>query len=69
MFITQSFKKSLIVEQFQGNYLKCSFYRIFQDYHFETRHNFTLTLPLKQNTNECLVAELRRPKGPPSGAP
>ena len=22
MFITQSFKKSLIVEQFQGNYLK-----------------------------------------------
>ena len=24
MFITPSFKKSLIVEQFQGNYLKCS---------------------------------------------
>ena len=23
MFITPSFKKSLIVEQFQGNYLKC----------------------------------------------
>ena len=25
MFITQSFKKSLIVEQFQGNYLKQNF--------------------------------------------
>ena len=28
MFITPSFEKSLIVEQFQGNHLKCELHRL-----------------------------------------
>ena len=37
MFIMPSFKKSLIVEQFQGNYLKLSFYGLWLSTHFRAR--------------------------------
>ena len=36
MFITPSFKKSLIVEQFQGNYLKLNICKIQIDNYFKS---------------------------------
>ena len=41
MFITPSFKKSLIVEQFQGNYLKCLLSSIVEN----------TIIPLEENDN------------------
>ena len=35
MFITPSFKKSLIVEQFQGNYLKLNYWNVRQQLDFQ----------------------------------
>ena len=43
MFITPSFKKSLIVEQFQGNYLKVAQSR-FQHLDFMVRYSHSLFL-------------------------
>ena len=58
MFITPSFKKSLIVEQFQGNYLKLSsipykrkfnfklsMFQLKHKFHVSWKHNYYNTHP------------------------
>ena len=50
MFITPSFKKSLIVEQFQGNYLKGSSYIKLPQ---ELRNSKKGLINIKNKYNEC----------------
>ena len=49
MFITPSFKKSLIVEQFQGNYLKDASFKRFEN----------STVELLDKETKCTLLEVR----------
>ena len=53
MLIMPSFKKSLILEQFQGNYLNCSFF-IYTD----VVAKFFLCFSLIQNTNRIMSTKV-----------
>ena len=59
MFITPSFKKSLIVEQFQGNYLKHCTRQIYFFYIFIQRYTFYLLIFQWTDTKLIVNLELR----------
>ena len=58
MFITPSFKKSLIVEQFQGNYLKETLLRYELTQKTSTRRKFQLAYESARSSLKILLSPL-----------